>query len=125
MLIAVFLNTKNMEKTKFLNNGFQTIKEVKQSRIETKNGKEVKVKEVKCPLCGEIMRVSSWSLPSKEEEYSSPYYSENINVAHISSQGEICGIVTWTCPGCYAELKTQIKSSFRNDTMVYNLVPNN
>ena len=80
MLIVVQLNAKNMKRTNFFNNGFQTIKEVEQNRIETKNGKEVKVKKVKCPLCGEIMCVSSWSLPSKEEEYSSPYYSENINV---------------------------------------------
>ena len=46
-----------MEKVKFLDNGFQALKEVENSRIETKNGKEVKVKEVKCPLCGEIMQV--------------------------------------------------------------------
>lgn len=122
MLIVVFLNAKNMERTKFFNNGFQTIKEVEQSRIETKNGKEVKVKEVKCPLCGEIMQVSSWSLPSKEEEYSSPYYSEHINIAHMTSQGEMRGIVTLTCPGCYAELKAQLKSSFCNYTSLYNLV---
>ena len=68
------------------------------------------------------MRVSSWSLPSKEEEYSSPFYSEDIKIGHMSEQGEICGIVTWTCPGCYAELKAQIKSSFCNDDSLYNLV---
>ena len=112
-----------MVKTNFSNSGFQVLKEVEQSRIETKNGKEVKVKEVKCPLCGEIMRVSSWSLPSKEEEYSSPYYCEHINVAHMSSQGEMCGIVTWACQYCHAELKAQIKSSFCNDTSLYNLIP--
>lgn len=112
-----------MEKVKFLDNGFQVLKEVENSRIETKNHKYVKIGKVKCPLCGENMRVSSWSLPSKEEEFSSPYYSEHINVAHMSSQGEMCGIVTWTCPYCYAELKAQIKSYFCNDTMVYNLAP--
>ena len=112
-----------MERTKFLNNGFQTIKEVKQSRIETKNGKEVKVKEVKCPLCGEIMRVSSWSLPSKEEEFSSPFYNEDIKKGNMTEQGEICEVFTWTCPYCQAELKSQVKRSFWKKTSLYNLVP--
>ena len=43
MLIVAFLNTKNMERTTFSNNGFQVLKEFEKSRIETKNGKEVKV----------------------------------------------------------------------------------
>lgn len=107
-----------MEKVKFLDNGFQALKEVENSRIETKNGKEVKVKEVKCPLCGEIMQVSSWSLPSKEEEFSSPFYNEDISVGHMSEQGEMCEIFGWTCPYCRAELKSQVKRSFWKHTMV-------
>ena len=110
-----------MERTKILNNGFQVLKEVGNSKIETKNGKEVKLREVKCPLCGENMRASSWSLPNEEEEYSSPYYNEDINIGHMSSQGEMCEVFTWTCPCCHAELKAQVKHSYRNDTMVYNL----
>ena len=114
-----------MEKTTFLNNGFQLQKEVEQSRIETKNGKEVIIGEVKCPLCGENMRVSSWELPTKTEEYSSPYYNEDISVGHMSSEGEMCEIFGWTCPYCHAELKSQVIRSFWNDTRVYNLVPVN
>lgn len=86
MLIAPHLNDKNKEKVNFLDNGFRVLKEIENSRIETKNHKDVKIGEVKCPLCGENMRVSSWFLPSKEEEYSSPYYSEHINVAHMLSE---------------------------------------
>ena len=112
-----------MEKKKFFNNGLQTIKEVEQNRIETKNGKEVKVKEVKCPLCGENMRVTSWSLPSKEEEFSSPFYNEDIKKGNMSEQGEICEVFTWTCPYCQAELKSQVKRSFWKKTSLYNLVP--
>jgi C4-type Zn-finger protein len=99
-----------MERTKILNNGFQVLKEVGNSKIETKNGKEVKLREVKCPLCGENMRVSSWSLPN-----------EDINIGHMSSQGEMCEVFIWTCPCCHVELKAQVKHSYRNDTMVYNL----
>lgn len=106
---------------KFLDNGFQVLKEIGYSKIQTKNGKEVKIDKVKCPLCGETMNVSAWSLPSQEEEYSSPYYNEDISKGHISSQGEMNGIVTWTCPSCYAKLKAQIKRSFWNETDVYNL----
>ena len=112
-----------MEKKKFFNNGLQTIKEVEQNRIETKNGKEVKVKEVKCPLCGENMRVTSWPLPSKEEEFSSPFYNEDIKKGNMSEQGEICEVFTWTCPYCQAELKSQVKRSFWKKTSLYNLVP--
>lgn len=107
-----------MEKVNFLDNGFQVLKEVENSRIETKNGKEVKVKEVKCPLCGENMRASSWSLPNQEEEFSSPFYNEDISVGHMSSQGEMCEIFYWTCPYCRAELKSQVKHSFWRHTMV-------
>lgn len=112
-----------MERTKFLNNGFQVLKEVEQSRIETKNHKEVKIGEVKCPLCGENMRVTSWSLPSKEEEFSSPFYNEDIKKGNMSEQGEICEVFTWTCPYCQAELKSQVKRSFWKKTSLYNLVP--
>ena len=114
-----------MERTKFLNNGFQLQKEAEQSRTETRNGKGVKIGEVKCPLCGENIRVSSWELPTKEEEYSSPFYNEDFSVGHMSEQGEMCEIFTWTCPYCRAELKSQIKRSFWRDTRVYNLVPVN
>lgn len=112
-----------MGKIKFSNDGFQVLKEVENSRIETRNGKEVKVEEVKCPLCGENMRVSSLSFPSREDAFSSPRYNEDIGIGHMSSQGEMCEVFTWTCPYCRSELKAQVKRSFWNETMVYNLVP--
>ena len=111
-----------MKETNFSIKGFQILKEVEQSRIETKNGKEVIIGKVKCPLCGENMRVTSWSLPSKEEEFSSPFYNEDIKKGNMSEQGEICEVFTWTCPYCQAELKLQVKRSFWKKTSLYNLV---
>ena len=80
---------------------------------------EVIIGKVKCPLCGENMRVTSWFLPSKEEEFSSPFYNEDISVWHMLEQGEICEVFIWTCPYCQAELKSQFKRSFLKKTMVY------
>lgn len=110
-----------MIETNFSINGSQLLKEVENSKIETKNGKEVVIGDVKCPLCGEKMRISSCSLPSKEEEFSSPHYNEDISAGHMSSQGEMCEVFTWTCSYCQAELKSQVKRSFWRHTMVYNL----
>lgn len=112
-----------MKETNFSIKGSQILKEVEQSRIETKNGKEVIIGKVKCPLCGENMRVTSWSLPSKEEEFSSPFYNEDIKKGNMTEQGEICEVFTWTCPYCQAELKSQVKRSFWKNTSLYNLVP--
>ena len=112
-----------MEEIKFSNNEFKVLKEVENSRIETKNGKEVKVGKVKCPLCGENMRVSSLSFPSREDAFSLPRYEEDIGIGHMSSQGKMCEVFTWTCPCCRAELKAQVIRSFRNEATVYNLVP--
>ena len=112
-----------MEKVKFLNNGLQVLKEVEDSKVVTRNGKEVKIDKVKCPLCGENMHVTSWSLPSKEEEFSLPHYDEDISKGHMSSQGEMCEVFTWTCPHCHSELKSQVKRSFWEDAMIFNLIP--
>lgn len=112
-----------MKETNFSIKGSQILKEVEQSRFETKNGKEVIIGKVKCPLCGENMRVTSWSLPSKEEEFSSPFYNEDIKKGNMTEQGKICEVFTWTCPYCQAELKSQVKRSFWKKTSLYNLVP--
>ena len=112
-----------MEKVKFSNNGLQVLKEIEDSKVVTRNGKEIKIGEIKCPLCGENMYVSGWSLPSIEEEFSLPYYDEDISKGHMSLSSVMCEVFTWTCPHCHSELKSQVRRSSWEDTMIFNLIP--